>query len=103
MKADLSLRNNNNENIFEFISGAAFDNEYEQDYLRGILAQHGVTSGDIPHGFRSTLCESALIAQPKRLVEENDNARFYLRAMTLPLQELKKEAREFNEMDIILS
>jgi ankyrin repeat protein len=104
LKADLSLRNNENRNILIF--NPATDSDYgrndDREEVLEALTAHGVTSEDIPEGFRSTLHESAApIPQPKRLAEEKARVRFYLRAMTLPLEQLEEEIKEYKDGSLL--
>jgi ankyrin repeat protein len=64
MKADLSIVNNNGENIFGIVNenrAGHLSDEEKADVL-SVLAEHGVTSAKIAKGFRSTLHESIHIA-----------------------------------------
>jgi hypothetical protein len=94
MKADLSITNYDDENIFDVINeDDAMTNEWKEKFLE-ILAEHGATSDTIAEGFQSTLYQSAVIKNPTRLFLETSAVRFYMRAMTLSMEELAVEARE---------
>jgi hypothetical protein len=59
------------------------------------LVKHEVTCGEISEGFRSTLNVSTLIPPPKRLAQEySKRLRFYISAISLPIEELKVQAKE---------
>jgi hypothetical protein len=96
MKADLSIVNGRGENIFKHVdeSRGRYSSDEEKAKVLEVLALHGVTSTNITKGFRSILHDSVSIAEPKRLAEEADSVRFYLRAMSLTIEELKVEAKE---------
>jgi ankyrin repeat protein len=99
MKIDLSVRDNNNRNIFDHVTHKVDEDDKKQ--LLNILAKHGVMSADIPDGFRSTLHDSTFISQPNSLAAEIEEVRFYIRAMTLSLEELEKEAKGRDEDNFI--
>jgi hypothetical protein len=98
MKVDLSIVNSDGENIFEFViaNRSGLSSEEIAEVLK-VLAKHSVTSAKITKGFRSNLHESVFIAEPKRLAEEGDDIRFYLRTMSLMNEELQVEAKECDE------
>jgi ankyrin repeat protein len=98
MKADLSIVNGRGVNIFDHANEnhRAVRNEEKAKLLK-VLAEHGVTSAKIPKGFRSTLHESTIIPEPKRLAEEKNGLRFYFRLMLLTNEQLVVEGKELYE------
>jgi hypothetical protein len=114
MKADLKVkgpstlfgsrqRNKDLSSLLRDLCEYAEDPNYEAEEIIEILEKHGLQDDwhyeendeEIPVVFRSTLPLTAHVPpQPKRLAQEKDQVRFYLRAMTLPLEELEKEAKE---------
>jgi ankyrin repeat protein len=97
MKADLSVVNSDNKNIFELIMMNPNLSWEDKVGVISVLTMHGITSINIVKGFRSTLHEFVHIVEPKRLAEEEDVIRFYFRVMSLTDEQLKVEAKELNE------
>jgi hypothetical protein len=83
-RADLSIVDSNGLNDFNLVGNRPNTLQESKDKTFSVLKDNGITSADIIKGFRSPLgCINDSFLRPKRLAQEKDCARFYIRAMTL--------------------
>jgi ankyrin repeat protein len=94
-QADLSIKSKSGFNVYTIVGKAPGTSQEDKDNTYRVLRENGVTSATIIEGFRSSLSsidDSLLL--PKRLAQEDSVDRFYIRAMTLSMDELEEEAKE---------
>jgi hypothetical protein len=101
-KADLSIVNDDGYNVYTLAENDPDTSQEKKASVYRALAEHGVTSGEISTGFRSTLNASNLIiTPPRRLAQETGNARFYITAMALSNEELALQAKSAATTDLL--
>jgi hypothetical protein len=94
-QADLSITDNNSDNVYSNVERNPHTPQEVKEKTYRLLKDNGVTSANIIEGFRSPLSsidDSRLL--PKRLAQEDDSTRFYIRVMTLSMVALEEEAKE---------
>jgi hypothetical protein len=95
--ADLSIIDRDGDNVYALVGkapGIVLPQTRKEKTYR-VLRESGVTGATIIKGFRSPLSrinDSLLL--PKRLAQELDGTRFYIRALTIRMEELQVEAKE---------
>jgi ankyrin repeat protein len=95
-KADLSIRSGRH-SVYSLVKVSAYSGVVPTrvTQMYRILEENGVTSdGSIIEGFRSPLSIDDSLLLPTRLGQENDNFYFYLRAMSLSMEDLETEVKE---------
>jgi hypothetical protein len=93
-KADLSIVNSDGFNVYTTIGISEDTSQEEKSLVYRALAEHGVRSGKIREGFRSTLNASTLIPPSWRLAQEVNMIRLFISAMYLSIEELEEQAKE---------
>jgi hypothetical protein len=91
----LSIIDIDGENVYTAVDLSTTTSQDKKDNTYRVLRENGVTSATIIEGFRSPLSsidESLLL--PKRLAQEDSGNRFYIRAMSLPMEDLEEESKE---------
>jgi ankyrin repeat protein len=100
MKADLSIINIDGHDVYSIVKTSKSSSQEDKEQVYRVLKKHGVTGGIIKQGYRSPLStnsESVPIPLPKRLAQEKNLTRFFIRVMTLDADELAKEAKELRD------
>jgi hypothetical protein len=94
-QADLSIWSSESGNVYTSVEINPHAPQEVKRKIYRVLKENGITSANIIEGFRSPLSsidDSLLL--PKRLAQEEDNTRLYIRAMTSPLVALGEEVEE---------
>jgi hypothetical protein len=100
MKADLSIIAINGDDVYSIVETHEDVSQEDKEQTYRVLKKHGVTGAKIKKGYRSPLStssESVSILLPKKLAQEMILTRFFIRVMTLDVEDLAREAKELRD------